>query len=82
MGQTDRTPKSLQLPARLVFEDGTPSTPCIISEISGDGAFVSVDQPDSVPSKAMLWMTLDGKVCRHCTIVTRTLTGVGVQFEM
>ena len=81
MARPDHIRKPLQLPARLVFEDGTPSAPCIISEISGSGAFVAIEHPDDVPPKAMLWMTPDGKVCRPCTVVTRTLTGVGVQFE-
>jgi hypothetical protein len=81
MVQTDQSRRLLKLPARLIFEDGTPSAACIISEISRSGAFVSVEQPDNVPSRATLWMTPDGKVCRPCTVVTRTLTGVGVQFE-
>ena len=71
--------KALELPAALVFDDG--SAPCVISDISKDGAYVSLALPDLVPEKAVLWMTPDGKVKRPCAIVTRTLTGVGVLFE-
>jgi hypothetical protein len=71
--------KTLELSAVLVFDEG--STPCVISDISKDGAYVSLAIPDLVPERAVLWMTPDGKVKRPCTIVTRTLTGVGVQFE-
>ena len=73
--------KSMQLPAKLVFGDDYPSQPCIMSEVSPDGAHLSVANPSDLPEKGTLWMTADGKVKRSCTVVTRTLTGVGVKFE-
>jgi hypothetical protein len=73
--------RSLQHPARLVYADGLPSAPCLMSDVSPDGAYLSLAEPNHVPEKAELWITPDGKVRRACTIVTRTLSGVGVKFD-
>ena len=63
--------RSLQLPAKLVFGEDYQSAPCIMSEVSTDGAYLSVEDASALPEKATLWMTPDGKVKRPCAVVTR-----------
>jgi len=54
---------------------------CALSDISNTGARIDVDNSERVPNEFALWLASNGSARRHCRVVWRTATQVGVRFQ-
>lgn len=54
---------------------------CALSDISSTGARIDVEDSNKLPSAFELWLAGNGSARRHCRVVWRKPTQVGVRFE-
>ena len=54
---------------------------CQLTDISESGARLSVEDPDAVPNRFLLWLSRKGKVYRACEVVWRSKRQIGVKFD-
>lgn len=69
-------------PGRLLFEDGVPPRPCTIVDMSESGAQLDVPGDGEVPYEFSLLIGGNSHVRRHCRVVWRSGTRMGVQFRI
>ncbi|CAN0113031.1 unnamed protein product, partial [Phaeothamnion confervicola] len=61
--------------------DGDAQRGCILSDISDTGARIDVDTADELPNRFVLLLSGNGSPQRHCRVVWRQPTQVGVNFD-
>jgi hypothetical protein len=53
---------------------------CTVWDVSESGARLVVDSPETIPDLFHIYMTLDFSSRRHCRVVWRSKTQIGVEF--
>jgi hypothetical protein len=67
--------------ARIVTDPTTPQLSCTIADISESGARLTLEHDnDKVPETLVLLLTPNGGARRHCRVVWRDGSTVGVEF--
>jgi PilZ domain-containing protein len=66
--------------ARLVLPDGSDVVMCLIIDISAAGARLQVKNPDALPDYFTLLLSHGGQLRRHCSIIWRSESAIGVEF--
>jgi hypothetical protein len=66
--------------ARLVLPDGSDVVTCLIIDISAAGARLQVKNPDALPDSFTLLLSHGGQLRRHCSIIWRSESAIGVEF--
>jgi hypothetical protein len=52
----------------------------VVEDLSGTGAKVTLDDPNTLPTKLRLALTRDARTGRNCEVVWRRGKSVGVKF--
>jgi hypothetical protein len=66
--------------ARIMADKNTPLIACSISDISESGARLALEVDGELPDTFILLLTPNGGARRHCRVVWRDGTSVGVEF--
>jgi hypothetical protein len=67
--------------ARIVTDNQTPQLSCSIADISESGARLTLENDvDVLPESFVLLLTPDGRTRRHCRVVWRDGSTIGVEF--
>jgi len=66
--------------ARIALRDGSTPKACRMLDISDGGARLEVANADALPDHFSLLLSYDGRMYRHCAIVWRSETTIGVEF--
>lgn len=66
--------------ARIIAGDNSPPIPCSIADISGIGARLCLKHNSELPESFWLLLTAKGDARRHCRMIWRDETIVGVAF--
>jgi hypothetical protein len=66
--------------AARILTDNNVAIACEIADISDSGARLALEQQSELPETFMLLLTAEGDVRRHCRLVWRNETHVGVEF--
>jgi hypothetical protein len=69
----------LSLKCWIVCEDGK-RIECHAQNFSKEGAFLTVDSAEQIPSHFTLAMTVDGQVSRSCRVAWTNGDKIGVEF--
>ena len=72
--------REIALRGWISFQDDARS-PCIIRDISQDGATLAVNEPWTLPENFRLYFSLTARTFRQCVVRQRERDSVGVQFE-
>ena len=72
--------KSLRQPGWITFDGGFAVRPCVVEDLSGTGAKVTLEDPNTLPAKLRLAFARDAKTGRSCEVVWRRGKSVGVKF--
>jgi PilZ domain len=62
------------------FQDDS-RLPCIIVDISQDGATLAVNEPSALPENFRLYFSRTAQTFRECVVRQRERDSVGVQFQ-
>jgi hypothetical protein len=74
------TRKSLSQPGWITLEGGFAARQCVVQDLSTTGAKVTIDDPNSLPTKLRLAFSRDARTGRGCEVVWRRGKSVGVKF--
>ncbi len=74
------TRKSLSQPGWITLEGGFAARQCVVQDLSTTGAKVTIDDPNSLPTKLRLAFSRDARTGRRCEVVWRRGKSVGVKF--
>jgi len=66
--------------AKILVDKSTPPIPCSISNVSEKGARLALEDAGELPDSFVLLLTANGGARRHCRIIWRKDTIVGVKF--
>jgi|SRR6266545_871471 len=72
--------KSLSQPGWITLEGGFAARQCVVQDLSTTGAKVTIDDPNSLPTKLRLAFSRDARTGRRCEVVWRRGKSVGVKF--
>ena len=72
--------KSLHQPGWITLEGGFAARQCVVQDISGTGAKITIDDPNVLPAKLRLAFARDARTGRSCEVVWRRGKSVGVKF--
>lgn len=72
--------KSLSQPGWITLEGGFAARQCVVKDLSTTGAKVTIDDPNSLPTKLRLAFSRDARTGRPCEVVWRRGKSVGVKF--
>jgi PilZ domain len=72
--------KSLSQPGWITLEGGFAARQCVVQDLSATGAKVTIDNPNSLPTKLRLAFSRDARTGRRCEVVWRRGKSVGVKF--
>jgi hypothetical protein len=72
--------KSMFQAAWISLEGGFAARPCTVRDMSTSGAKVTIDDPNTLPSKLRLAFTRDARSGRPCEVVWRRGNTIGVKF--
>ena len=72
--------KSVQQPGWIALEGGFAARPCVVQDLSGTGARITVDDPNVLQAKLRLALSRDARAGRNCEVVWRRGKTVGVKF--
>jgi hypothetical protein len=72
--------KSLSQPGWITLEGGFAARQCVVQDLSATGAKVTIDDPNSLPTKLRLAFSRDARTGRRCEVVWRRGKSVGVKF--
>lgn len=72
--------KSMHQPGWLSLEGGFAARPCVVQDLSSNGAKVTIDDPNTLPGKLRLALSRDTRTGRPCEVVWRRGRTVGVKF--
>jgi hypothetical protein len=70
--------KSLSQPGWITLEGGFAARQCVVQDLSATGAKVTIDDPNSLPTKLRLAFSRDARTGRRCEVVWRRGKSVGV----
>ena len=71
--------RKMKYNAHLIIEGNAPRG-CILSDISDNGARIDVETVDELPDRFTLLLSGNGSPQRHCRVIWRQPTQVGVDF--
>jgi hypothetical protein len=71
---------NVDIPAKLLAPD-LPLRDCRLLDITEQGARIEIENTDQVPDEFTLLLTPSGVPRRHCRLIWRTSTHIGVEFE-
>ena len=74
------TRKSLQQSGWITLEGGFAARPCVVQDMSANGAKITIDDPNVLPAKLRLAFARDARTGRNCEVVWRRGKSVGVKF--
>lgn len=66
--------------ARMVRADGSALGACLMIDVSAEGARLQIEAQTPLPDEFILLLSHDGQLRRHCAVVWRSETTIGVQF--
>ena len=72
--------RTVTYPAYIDLGDGSPLRPCTLCDASQKGAHLALAEPNAVPDEFILALSSDGAARRHCRVIWRNETQVGVEF--
>ena len=72
--------KSLSQPGWITLEGGFAARQCVVQDLSTTGAKVTIDDPNSLPTKLRLAFSRHARTGRRCEVVWRRGKSVGVKF--
>ena len=72
--------KPLRYSAWIAIE-GENRQGCVLSDVSDTGARIEVEQPNKLPDEFVLLLAASNAPRRHCKVIWRDDTHVGVQFR-
>ena len=72
--------KSVHQPGWISFEGGFAARPCVVQDMSSNGAKISIEDPNSLPGKLRLALSRDARTGRSCEVVWRRGKSVGIKF--
>ncbi|MEO8320924.1 MAG: PilZ domain-containing protein [Bradyrhizobium sp.] len=72
--------KSVSQPGWITLEGGFAARPCVVHNMSATGAKVTIEDPNSLPTKLRLAFSRDARTGRPCEVVWRRGKSVGVKF--
>jgi hypothetical protein len=72
--------KSLRQSGWITLEGGFAARQCVVQDISGSGARITVDDPSVLPAKLRLAFSRDARTGRNCAVVWRRGKSLGVKF--
>jgi len=72
--------RTVTYPAYIDLGDGSPLRPCTLCDASQTGAQLALAEPNGVPDEFILALSSDGAARRHCRVIWRNETQVGVEF--
>ena len=70
----------VQFPAWIDIGDGSQPRNCTVLDVSEDGARIMLSSTAELPKEFWLVLTKDGTRRRHCRMVWRTETQIGVEY--
>ncbi len=80
-GTRKRDPrKSLRRPGWITLDGGFAARPCVVQDMSSNGAKISIEDPNSLPGKLRLALSRDARTGRSCEVVWRRGKSVGIKF--
>lgn len=65
---------------RITVPDGSIMEKCLVVDMSEGGARLEVKKADELPESFLLLLSHDGRLNRHCSVVWRQGSSVGVKF--
>jgi hypothetical protein len=65
-----------------IITNGKSMLTCTISDISHSGARIVLDSEEELPDRFTLLLSRNGGTRRHCKVIWRTGTTVGVEFAV
>jgi PilZ domain len=66
--------------AAIVVDTTTPPRPCRLADVSHSGARLVLERDEELPDRFVLLLTHNGEARRHCRVVWRMGTTLGVEF--
>jgi hypothetical protein len=79
-GNKRDTRRSLSQPGWITLEGGFAARQCVVQDLSATGAKVTIDDPNSLPTKLRLAFSRDARTGRRCEVVWRRGKSVGIKF--
>jgi PilZ domain-containing protein len=72
--------KSLNQPGWITLEGGFGARQCVVQDLSGTGAKITIDDPNVLPARLRLAFERDARTGRNCEVVWRRGNSVGIKF--
>lgn len=72
--------KSLNQPGWITLEGGFAARQCLVKDMSGSGAKISLDNAGALPDQLRLAFTRDARTGRTCRVVWRRGNSAGLKF--
>jgi len=74
------TRKSVRQPGWITLEGGFAARACVVEDLSGTGAKITIGDSNTLPAKLRLAFSRDARTGRACEVVWRRGKSVGVKF--
>lgn len=65
---------------RITVSDGSIMEKCLVVDMSEGGARLELKKADELPENFLLLLSHDGRLNRHCSVVWRQGSTIGVKF--
>lgn len=72
--------KMVHQTAWITLEGGFAARPCVVIDLSANGAKISIDSPDALSAKLRLAFSRDARTGRPCEVVWRRGKTVGLRY--
>ncbi len=72
--------KSVQQSGWITLDGGFAARPCLVQDMSANGAKITVEKPNVLPDLLRLAFTRDARTGRNCVVVWRRGKSLGVKF--
>jgi hypothetical protein len=72
--------KSLRQSGWITFDGGFAARPCVVQDMSGSGAKITIEDSNTLPARLRLAFSRDARTGRACEVVWRRGKTVGVKF--
>jgi hypothetical protein len=72
--------KSLHQPGWITLDGGFAARPCVVQDMSGTGAKITIDDTNTLPGRLKLAFSRDARTGRNCEVVWRRGKSAGVKF--
>jgi PilZ domain len=67
--------------ARVVWDGGSSPQDCRMLDVSAHGARLELESAATLPDKFMLLLSHDGGLRRQCSVIWRSESAVGIEFN-